>query len=226
MKISIFCNSHKHCGLAQFLDNLPYIALPYLAPASMHSHLSIPIDIRPWEKFQFNLLPWQSWQPILQFNSPPMTIMTTTVQIAPFLDDLPCIALLSTFMHSHLSVPIGIRPWEKWSWQERALHCMGTFNSQRHLGPHFLYLVLGVVPFNTWLISSWEESHWCYKLSNWQCDQVFSLKMTTSTMWKIRAFAQHVTAFIFFFIPWDKSCVIWDNSRNSTQKMRTLQKKI
>ena len=35
------------------------------------------------------------------------------------------------------------------------------------------------------------------------------------------AFAQVVTTFIFF-LAWDKSRVKWDNSRNSTQKMRTL----
>ena len=35
------------------------------------------------------------------------------------------------------------------------------------------------------------------------------------------AFAQVVTTFIFFSA-WDKSHVKWDNSRNSTQKMRTI----
>ena len=37
-------------------------------------------------------------------------------------------------------------------------------------GPHFLCWISGVVPFNTWLISSWEENNCCYKLSNWQND--------------------------------------------------------
>ena len=34
-------------------------------------------------------------------------------------------------------------------------------------GPHFLRWISGVVPFNTWLISSWEENNCCYKLSNY-----------------------------------------------------------
>ena len=33
------------------------------------------------------------------------------------------------------------------------------------LGFHFLCWILGVVPFNMWLISSWEENKYCYKLS-------------------------------------------------------------
>ena len=40
--------------------------------------------------------------------------------------------------------------------------------------PHFLCWISGVVPFNSWLISSWEENNCSYKLSNWQTD-----KMTT-----------------------------------------------
>ena len=31
--------------------------------------------------------------------------------------------------------------------------------------PHFLCWILGVVPFNMWPISSWEENNCCYKLS-------------------------------------------------------------
>ena len=34
-----------------------------------------------------------------------------------------------------------------------------------HLGPHFLCWISGVVPFNTWLISNWEDNNCCYKLS-------------------------------------------------------------
>ena len=33
-------------------------------------------------------------------------------------------------------------------------------------GPHFLCWISGVVPFNTKLISSWEENNCCYKLGN------------------------------------------------------------
>ena len=52
-----------------------------------------------------------------------------------------------------------------------------------YFGSHFLCWISGVVLFNTWLISSWEENNRCYKLSNWQIDNyVFSLKMTTLTI--------------------------------------------
>ena len=34
-----------------------------------------------------------------------------------------------------------------------------------HIGPHFLCWISGVVPFNMWLISSWEENKCCHKLS-------------------------------------------------------------
>ena len=37
-------------------------------------------------------------------------------------------------------------------------------------GSYFLCWILGVVPFNMWLISSWEENNCCYKLSYWQSD--------------------------------------------------------
>ena len=43
------------------------------------------------------------------------------------------------------------------------------------LGPHFLCWILGVVPFNTWLISWWEENNCCYKLSNWLFFDLFVL---------------------------------------------------
>ena len=36
------------------------------------------------------------------------------------------------------------------------------------IGPHFLCGISGVVPLNTWLISSWEDDNCYYKLSNWQ----------------------------------------------------------
>ena len=91
-------------------------------------------------------------------------------------------------------------------------------------GPHFLCWILGVVPFNTWLISSWEENNCCYKLSNWQNDNYFHSKWQLWPFWvkymSFYAFAQLVTTFIFFSA-WDKSRDKWDNSQNSTQKMRT-----
>ena len=91
----------------------------------------------------------------------------------------------------------------------------------RHTGPHFLCWISGVVPFTTWLISSWEE------LSNWQNDNYVLPKWQLCPFWvkymTLSAFAQLVTTFIFFSA-WDKSRVKWDNSQNSTQKMRTTDK--
>ena len=57
-----------------------------------------------------------------------------------------------------------------------------SFLLSRDLGPHFLCWISAVVPFNTWLISSWEENKCCYKLSKCTNWQLFSLKMTTSTI--------------------------------------------
>ena len=48
------------------------------------------------------------------------------------------------------------------------------------LGPHFLCFLGGIVPFNTWLTSSWEEKKCCYKLSNWQNDNYFHSKWPSS----------------------------------------------
>ena len=56
------------------------------------------------------------------------------------------------------------------------------------------------------------------QLTKWK---LFSLKMTISAILILFCvFSQLVTTFIFFWA-WDKSRVKWDNSRNSTQKMRT-----
>ena len=47
-------------------------------------------------------------------------------------------------------------------------------------GPHFLCWTLGVVPFNTWLISSWEKPLLQAKqLTKWE---LFLLKMTSLTI--------------------------------------------
>ena len=37
-------------------------------------------------------------------------------------------------------------------------------SAKKEIGLHFLCWILGVVPFNTWLISSWEENKCCYEL--------------------------------------------------------------
>ena len=44
------------------------------------------------------------------------------------------------------------------------------------LGPHFLCWILGVVSFNTWLISSWEENKCCYKLRKYTKWHLFHSK--------------------------------------------------
>ena len=48
---------------------------------------------------------------------------------------------------------------------------------KRLFGPHFLCWISGVVPFNMWLISSWEENKCCYKLSKILKMTCISLKM-------------------------------------------------
>ena len=51
------------------------------------------------------------------------------------------------------------------------------------IGPHFLCWISGVVSFNTWLISSWEENNCCYKSRNWQNDSYFHSKAQLRTFW-------------------------------------------
>ena len=94
-------------------------------------------------------------------------------------------------------------------------------------GPHVLCWISGVVPFNTWLISTWEENNCFYKLSNWQNDNHFHSKWQLRPFWVKyipRCHFVHLLSLLttfLFFSAWDKSRVKWDNSRNSTQKMRT-----
>ena len=66
--------------------------------------------------------------------------------------------------------------WVNWC----LLSCMIEIRNM--LGPLHLCWFLAVGSFNTWLISSWEKNKSCYKLSNCQNKQLFSLKMTTSTI--------------------------------------------
>ena len=87
-----------------------------------------------------------------------------------------------------------------------------------------LPFISGVVPFNTWLISSWEANKCCYKLSKCTKWHLFYSKWLKLSFWVkivvILSVAQLVTT-VIFFPAWDKSRVKWDNSQNSTQKMRT-----
>ena len=50
------------------------------------------------------------------------------------------------------------------------------------LGPHFLCWILGVVPINTWVISSWEENSCCLQAEQLTKWWLFSLKITTLTI--------------------------------------------
>ena len=92
-------------------------------------------------------------------------------------------------------------------------------------GPHFLCSISGVVPINTRLILSWEENKCCYKLSKcikWHIlhSKRSKLSFGVKTV-VILSVAQLVTT-VIFFSAWDKSRVKWDNSWNSSQKMRTF----
>ena len=70
------------------------------------------------------------------------------------------------------------------------------------------------MPTGAPVILSWEENKCCYSQQNTY--QLFSLKMTTLTILREIAFTT-----ITDFSVWDRSRVKWDNSQNSTQKMRT-----
>ena len=52
-----------------------------------------------------------------------------------------------------------------------------------HLGPPFVCWISGVVPFNMWPISSWEENNCCYKLINWQNDNYLVSKWHLRPFW-------------------------------------------
>ena len=93
-----------------------------------------------------------------------------------------------------------------------------------HLDPLHLCWFLAVGPFNTWLISSWEENKCCYKLSKCTKWQLFHSKLSKLSfrviIVVILSVAQLVTT-IIFFSAWDKSRFKWYNSWNSTEKMWT-----
>ena len=57
------------------------------------------------------------------------------------------------------------------------------FISYRFIGLHFLCWISGVVPFNTWLISSWEENKCCYKLSKCTKWHLFHSKWLKLSFW-------------------------------------------
>ena len=94
-----------------------------------------------------------------------------------------------------------------------------------YFDPHFLCWISRVAPFNTWLISNWEENDCCYKLSKCTKWHLFHSNWSKLSFWVkivvILSVAQLVIT-VMFFSAWDKSPVKWDNYQNSTQKMRTL----
>ena len=91
-------------------------------------------------------------------------------------------------------------------------------------GPQILCWTSGIVSFTMWLISSWEENKYCYKLSKCTKWHLFDSKWSKLWFWvkivDILSVTQLVYTFVFFSA-WDKSHVKWDKSPNSTQKMRS-----
>ena len=108
--------------------------------------------------------------------------------------------------------------------QQAGLHYAVYFSQIFYLGPHFLCGISGVVQFTMWLISSWEENKCCYKLSKCTKWHLFQKQWSKLSFWVkivvILSVAQLVTT-VVFFSAWDKSRVKWNNSRNSTHKMKT-----
>ena len=88
------------------------------------------------------------------------------------------------------------------------------------LGFHFMCWMSGVVQFNNWLISSWEENKCCYKLSKCIKWHLFHSKWLKLSFWVkivvILSVAQLVRT-VIFFSAWDKSRVKWGKSQNQTQ---------
>ena len=95
-------------------------------------------------------------------------------------------------------------------------------------GPLLLSWFSEVVPFNTWLFSSWEGNKCCYKMSKCTKLHLFHSKLSKFSFWVkivvILSVAQLVTT-VIFFSAWDTSSVKRDNSQISTNKMRTLDVK-
>ena len=89
----------------------------------------------------------------------------------------------------------------------------------------FSVLNFGVVKFNTWLISIWEENKCCYKMSKCTKWHLFHSKWSFWVkMVVIFSVTQLVTTVILFSV-WDSKSSVkcqMDNSQNSRQKMRTL----
>ena len=87
--------------------------------------------------------------------------------------------------------------------------------------PHFMCLIWGVAPFNTWLISSWEEKNSRYKLNNRQVTTIFTQNDNFDHFEWNRCQSSQLVIICILFSAWDKSLVKWYNSWNSTQNMRT-----
>ena len=103
------------------------------------------------------------------------------------------------------------------------LHC-STGTNQSKLGPRFLCWILGVVPYNTWLISSWEENKCSYKLrkcTKWHLFHSKWLKLSFRVKIVVILSVAQLVATVIFFSAWDKSRVKLDNCQNSKQKMWT-----
>ena len=90
--------------------------------------------------------------------------------------------------------------------------------------PNFLCGFSGVVQFNTWLISSWEENKCCYK-QRWHLLHSKWLKLSFWVKIVVNLSVAQLVTTVIFFSAWHKSRVKLDNSRDPTKKMRTLKKR-
>ena len=95
-------------------------------------------------------------------------------------------------------------------------------NQLKTLGPHSLCWISGVVPYHMWLILSWEKNKYCYKLKKCTKWHLFHSKWSKLSWWVKIVVIWSVAQLVTMVKAWDKSHVKWDNSRNSTQKMRTF----
>ena len=66
------------------------------------------------------------------------------------------------------------------------------FLTERHTASHFLCWIVGVVPFNTWLLLGWEENKCCYKLSKWTKWHVFHTKWLKLSFCQLLSLSQQL----------------------------------
>ena len=86
--------------------------------------------------------------------------------------------------------------------------------------------ISGVVPFNIWLISSWEENKCLLQAEKTQIWHLFHSKLSKLSFWLkiivILSVSQLVTT-VIFFSAWDELRVKWYNSQEINTEKRTSQ---